>query len=168
MSAGFGNETKIDPAIRVALETDADKICNVLIRSIREVCAADYGNDQELLDSWCSNKTPENTMSWINNSENYCVVAELAPFGVVGAAMYSRLKSALYLCYIVPEGLHRGIGSKLLLTIEAEAKRLGHEKISLTSTITAHDFYKRHGYQDSGEPSYMGKVKGFPMQKLIM
>ena len=51
--------------------------------------------------------------------------------------------------------------------MEAEARRLGHRQITLDSSITAHEFYKRHGYEDNGEPVYWHKVLGFPMRKMI-
>ena len=79
--------------------------------------------------------------------------------------MYKRSEASIYLCYVVPEGLHRGIGSRLLAAMEAEARRLGHPQIILNSTITAQAFYKRHGYLADGPAKFWGKIKCFPMRK---
>ncbi len=158
---------KREAAICIASESDAARICDVLIRSVHEVCAPDYGNDPAILDSWCSNKSPESIAKWIRNPDNFFIVAELVPQGIVGAALYSRTEASIHLCYLVPEGLHRGIGSRLLFSMEAEARRLGHRQITLDSSITAHEFYKLHGYEDNGEPVYWHKVLGFPMRKMI-
>lgn len=163
----LNNFPKTQAIIREARETDAAKICEVLIRSVREICAKDYNHDETVLQDWCSNKDPELVAQWINNPANFCVVAELAPHGTVGVAMYNRSESSIHLCYLVQEALHQGIGSQLLTSLETEAARLGHTIITLSSSITARDFYKRHGYVENGEPVYWRSVLGFPMRKEI-
>jgi hypothetical protein len=37
---------------------DAPAACDVLRRSISELCVADHGNDPTILARWLSNKTP--------------------------------------------------------------------------------------------------------------
>jgi predicted enzyme related to lactoylglutathione lyase/GNAT superfamily N-acetyltransferase len=154
--------------IRSAITADAARMCEVFTRSVQEVCGPDYGNDAEILDSWCANKQPEIVAEWIGNADNFFVVAELHPHGIVGAAMYKRSEASVYLCYVVPEGLHRGVGSQLLAAMEAEAKRLGHAEIILNSTITAQAFYKRHGYLPDGPSTFWGKIRCFPMRKSLI
>lgn len=161
------NSCKNQAFIRDANPSDAAKICDVLIRSVKEICAKDYDHDEAVIRDWCSNKDPEIVAQWISNPNNFCLVAELAPHGIVGAAMYSRAESLIHLCYLVPEALHQGIGSRLLNRLEAEAARLEHAIITLNSSITARGFYKRHGYIDSGEPVYWRSVKAFPMRKQL-
>ena len=104
---------------------------------------------------------------WIENPNNFFLVAELPAHGIVGAALYRRNEAAISLCYLAPEGLHRGIGSKLLSGLETEAKRLKQQEITLSSSITARGFYARHGYKENGEPAYAGKIKSFPMRKIL-
>jgi GNAT superfamily N-acetyltransferase len=153
-------------AIREARESDATNICEVLIRSVREVCGPDYNNDEAVLEEWCANKKPEIVTDWIRNTDNLFVVAELSPGLLVGAAMYQRVRGSIQLCYLVPEALYQGIGAQLLATLESDAARLGHKEIQLVSSITARHFYRRHGYLDYGEPVYSrGKVLGFPMRR---
>lgn len=155
-------------AIREARESDATNICEVLIRSVREVCGPDYNNDEAVLEEWCANKKPEIVTDWIRNTDNLFVVAELSPGLLVGAAMYQRVRGSIQLCYLVPEALYQGIGAQLLATLESDAARLGHKEIQLVSSITARNFYRRHGYLDYGEPVYSrGKVLGFPMRKVV-
>lgn len=153
--------------IRDAREEDANKICEVLIRSVREVCAADYNNDEAVLENWCSNKRPDVVSDWVRDPDKFLIVSELPPHGIVGVAMYARSEAAVHLCYLVPEGLHQGFGTALLQALEAEAARLKHSRISLISSITARDFYKRNGYVENGEPRFWGKVLAYPMSKTL-
>ena len=153
--------------IRIACKEDIVRICEVLIRSIREICGPDYSNDPEILEDWCANKTPEVIGPWIDNPKNYFVVVELESYGVIGTALYRREESTVNLCHLAPEGLHQGLGTSMLNSMQKEASRLGNKEINLVSSITAAKFYRRNGFIDNGEPVYWGKVLGIPMRKTL-
>lgn len=133
--------------IRCALPEDADAACRVLRRSIEECCAEDHRRDPKILTAWLANKTPENVRSWFG-STGYSVVAE-NPDGIVGVAMLSG-KGSIALNYLIPEALYKGVGREMLAALEAEARKRGFRQVELTSTRTAHQFYLRNGYTDTG------------------
>ena len=85
---------------------DAVGACDALRRSIRELCAADHGNDGRVLAAWLANKTPDNVRAWITSASSFAVVA------VEGADL-------------LPEVLHRGAGKRMLHALEAQAARWG-------------------------------------------
>src|ERR1700733_14128188 len=60
--------------IRDAVPEDAPAACQVMRRSIAELCAADHHDDPAILQRWLSNKTPEVFRSWIK-PENALLVA---------------------------------------------------------------------------------------------
>jgi len=162
------NPKTIHPKIRLALHEDAAKIREVLIRSVQEVCIEDHSHDDEIIGAWCANKTPETLTRWIADSDRYVVVAEITPHGLVGVAMYHRVNAEIELLYLAPEGLRQGFGAQLLATLEAEARRLGHHEVQLSSTATARGFYQRYGYQESGAPLlFWNKLTAYPMRKVV-
>jgi hypothetical protein len=57
--------------IRDARLEDASSACQVVGRSISELCVADHGNDPAILKQWLNNKTPENLASWITHPDIY-------------------------------------------------------------------------------------------------
>ena len=61
--------------IRDAQPEDAHSACEVVRRSISELCAADQGNDPAILSQWLKNKTPGNVGSWIARPDNSVLVA---------------------------------------------------------------------------------------------
>jgi hypothetical protein len=61
--------------IRDARLEDASSACQVVGRSISELCVADHGNDPAILKQWLNNKTPENLASWITHPDNSVLVA---------------------------------------------------------------------------------------------
>ena len=152
--------------VRPATTADAAAACEVLRRSIRELCVADHRDDERILAAWLANKTPENVRRWIATPSLFCVVA--VEIGEVrGVGMVQR-DGEIQLCYLVPEAQHRGIGKLLLRTLEAEAVRWGLDKVFLTSSLTAKAFYERNGYARTGEATAMrGLPPGFPMSKTL-
>ena len=150
--------------IRKATPKDAEAACAVLVRSITEICAPYYGNDEEVLAQWLENKTPANVRRWIESDRSYCVVAVNDKGLVVGFASISR--SEIMLNYILPEVLHRGVGKGMLQALETQAIASGIEHIDVVSTIPAKAFYERNGYVSNGAPRHVGRIVGdFPLIK---
>jgi histone acetyltransferase (RNA polymerase elongator complex component) len=150
--------------IRKATPRDAEAACAVLVRSIKEICAPYYENDEGILAQWLENKTPANVRRWIESDRSYCVVAVNSKGLVVGFA--SICGSEIMLNYVLPEMLHQGIGKGMLQALEAQAIASGVEHIDVVSTIPAKAFYERNGYVSNGNPRHVGRIIGdFPLIK---
>ncbi len=136
------------------------------MRSIKEICAPYYENDEEILAQWLENKTPANVRRWIESDRSYCVVAVNGKGLVVGFASISG--SEIMLNYVLPEALHRGIGKRMLQALEGQAIVSGVGRIGVVSTIPAKTFYERNGYVSNGAPRHVGRVIGdFPLVKMM-
>jgi putative acetyltransferase len=126
-------------------------ICNVLIKSITENCKADHGDDSGKLDDWLSNKTPENIGKWINDNNNFTVVALNNWEEVIGTSLITK-DGEILLNYLVSDYLGKGIGKAMLDELELFAKENGLKQITANSTITALPFYKKNGFQVNVNP----------------
>jgi GNAT superfamily N-acetyltransferase len=135
------------PIIRKAVPEDAEASCVVVRRSITECCVEDHQNNPAILARWLDNKIPENLRTWFQ-SRGYPVVA-VDESRTVGTAMLGA-NGSITLLYLIPEARYRGIGKALLSALETEASKRGLRQIELSSTKTAHDFYRRNGYSDTG------------------
>ena len=71
----WGKDGNAVLSIRDACPEDAVAACEVMRRSIAELCAADHGDDPEILAQWLSNKTPENVRAWIARQDATMLVA---------------------------------------------------------------------------------------------
>jgi N-acetylglutamate synthase-like GNAT family acetyltransferase len=126
----------------------------VLRASILQLCVADHQNDRPTLERWLRNKTTEHFCQWLNDPENFVVVAVIeSTICGVGAV---RMSGNLGLCYVQPGRQRSGIGSALLCSLEAQAKNWGLSKLQLISTSTARPFYEARGYVFSGATSAPG------------
>jgi GNAT superfamily N-acetyltransferase len=134
--------------IRDAVAEDAPAACQVLRRSIAELCVADHGNDPAILQRWLSNKTPEIVASWIASPGNSVLVA-VEHGTILGVGSVTNAGEVL-LNYVSPDARFRGVSRALLRTLEARAIERGNVRCTLTSTETARRFYLASGYVEDG------------------
>jgi GNAT superfamily N-acetyltransferase len=136
--------------IRDALASDAEQACEVMRRSISELCAADHCNDPTILDRWLANKKPEITRGWIESPTASMLLAVegdtvLAVGGITDAG-------EITLNYVSPDARFRGVSKAMLNALEARAIERGNRRCTLISTQTAYRFYKSAGYAEDGPP----------------
>ena len=153
--------------IRDARLEDADRACDVLRRSISQLCVADHGNDPAILDAWLANKKPEIVAAWATQQGNSLLLAvEGDAILAVGSVTDA---GEITLNYVAPEARFRGVSRALLGAIEARALARGNTRCRLVSTETAHRFYQSAGYRDDGAPrGKFGTKSSYPMSKEIV
>jgi GNAT superfamily N-acetyltransferase len=152
--------------IRDATPDDAEAACDVLRRSISELCVADHGNDPAILNAWLGNKRPEIVAAWARQPRNSLL---LAVEGDAVLAVGSVTDAGeITLNYVAPDARFRGVSRALLGALEARAAERGNARCTLTSTETAHRFYRSGGYVDNGAPTgNFGTASGYPMSRRL-
>jgi GNAT superfamily N-acetyltransferase len=150
--------------IRNAVVEDAPAACEVLRRSISELCHADHLNDPAILNRWLANKTPEIVGSWIIKPGNSVLVAvEDGSILAVGSVTDT---GEITLNYVSPDARFRGVSRAMLTALEARALERGADRCTLLSTETARRFYRSAGYGEDGLPQgKFGTSSSYPMSK---
>jgi len=161
MKVSFPNKTL---KVRQARVTDASACSTVLCASIRELCIADHHADEQVIARWLDNKTPETLRSWIQSSESTIYVAEIDD-NIAGVGGVSGSEVALN--YVSPYYRNAGVSTAILNELEKVLLDFGIRNAQLTSTGTAHNFYRRAGWLDSGKPVESLGILGFPMKKTL-
>ena len=152
--------------IRQARIEDAPSACQVLRRSITELCVADHHNDPAILQRWLANKTPEIVASWIAKPGSTVLVAteENAILGVGSVTDAGEIT----MNYVSPDARFRGVSRALISALEDRAAQSGNTRCHLTSTETARGFYHRAGYSEDGPPAgKFGTSGSYPMSKAL-
>ncbi|NKB60321.1 MAG: GNAT family N-acetyltransferase [Alphaproteobacteria bacterium] len=149
--------------IREANKGDVETLCGVLCASIRELCTADHKDDPETIARWTANKTPEHVAGWIADPRRTLFLAarEDQPAGVGCISDGGEV----LLNYVAPAHRFCGVSRALLAHIEAVLVENGVTTARLTSTETAHRFYREAGWADVGEPEILFGLRGYPMEK---
>jgi GNAT superfamily N-acetyltransferase len=156
----------IEMEIRDAVPEDVPAACEVMRRSISELCSADHHDDPVILGRWLANKTPEIVASWIVQPGNSVLVAvESGTMLAVGAVTDA---GEITLNYVSPDERFRGVSRALLMALETRAQDRGNQRCTLLSTETAHRFHRSAGYIDDGPPQgKFGTSSSYPMSKQL-
>jgi hypothetical protein len=133
--------------IRDALPEDAAAACEVIRRSIAELCVPDHRDDPEILQRWLSNKTPEIFKSWIRPDNMLLVAVEGAGIVAVGCVTDA---GEITLNYVCPDARFRSVSTAMLDALERRARECGSRRCKLNSTETALRFYLARGYCQEG------------------
>ena len=135
-------------AIRRALVSDANAACEIVRRSIVELCGGDHHGDPETLASWLANKTPANFERWITSDKHIAIAAEIDG-DLLGFGLLNR-DGTIALLYVSPDARFCGVSKNILAALEKEAVAAGIRELKLESSLTALRFYSQLGYTRSG------------------
>lgn len=150
--------------IRRAHPNDAVEACEVMRRSITELCGADHHDDPATLRRWLANKQPDVVKGWIEDQGNTVLVAlEDEAILCVGAV---KNDGEITLNYVSPDARFRGVSRAMLAQLEKVACDLGNETCHLISTEAARRLYLSAGYEEVGMPEgKFGTTSSYPMLK---
>jgi GNAT superfamily N-acetyltransferase len=164
--------TGLQLVIRRARPGDEADIHTAHMRSIREVCSKDHS--QEEIRGWGFRPLNDRWFRLIR--EEFVWVAEaggkIQGFGHLKIFEKDGVKKAhVFGLYLTPELIGLRVGHKIATLMLETAHELGVVSVSLKSTITAHDFYKRLGFVDTGEMLQIeingSLVRCYPMEMRI-
>lgn len=140
----------MDVQLRRADLSDADEACVLLRRCIVECCTADHHDDANILSQWLANKTPETVADWFANpSLNSFIATDGARLLGMGTLAPGGKIVLLYVC---PTVRFSGVGKVLLQALERYASQARLPALKVVSTLTAQDFFMRHGF-DNCQPT---------------
>lgn len=150
--------------IRQAEIKDAARIKKIHTASVRALCAPFYTPDQ--IKTWTAG-TPDGMRRVIEQSP-YFIVMETNKT-ITGFASL-RPDFSIWHLYIDPACVQKGIGTALLKNMEEFLLKAGHKTITLDSTLSAAEFYRRNGYEDIGKSHvHMAdqKIEVIKMKKML-
>ena len=153
-------------ALRTARVEDASVISDILIASISDLCTADHGGNPQVIADWTANKTAENIALWIANPKTTLCLARLEDDDAGICAW--RGDGEILLNYVSPNYQFRGVSTEMLAHMETELRENGVQEGKLTSTQTAHQFYRQAGWVDEGHPLEEMGIVGQPMTKNLV
>ena len=154
------------PVVRKAEMQDRESIHEAHMRSIREICVKDHGAEE--ISGWGFRDLGERWIEGIKNGLVWVVEYEGRVHGLASIKFSGGDKSShIQSLYLTPEVLGLGMGRKLMELMLDEARERGVEVISLDSTITAHEFYRKFGFHDCG-PVAKRPIGGVPVTSIPM
>ena len=136
----------MDLTIRRIEPEDVDEVVALSQRTIRISNSKDYPED--LVSAMAEAHTPDliqRRMGWTH----FYVVLDgdtIIGCGAIGPFWDSETESSLFTIFVMPEYQGKGIGRKIMETLEKDEYFLRAERIEIPASITGVPFYRKMGY----------------------
>lgn len=138
---------------------DAEETSRMIAASLRETNGPDYPAEE--IEELASFYSPAGVLRRAQESHMYVSCEDGAIVGCGAIADSGGGESCIMTLFVLPARQGRGIGRRILETLEEDENFLQAERVEISSSITAHRFYKKLGYaymNGSGEPDEKGSV----------
>ena len=132
--------------IRRFKNEDSVELSEVIAKTLRTTNSKDYS--PEFIEKEIAFFTPEKLIeraTWVH----FYVVCEdekIIGCGGIGAFWGKEDESSLFTIFVLPEYQGKGIGRKIIETLEQDEYFLRAKRIEIPASITAVGFYKKMGY----------------------
>ena len=132
--------------IRRFREADAQEVSALIAKTLRTTNIKDYS--PEFIENEVNVLTPE-YIAWRASWTHFYVICEeetIIGCGAIGPYWGSETESSLFTIFVLPEHQGRGIGRKIVQTLEEDEFALRAKRIEIPASITACEFYRKMGY----------------------
>lgn len=132
--------------VRRFQDTDADEVSSLIIKTLRTTNIKDYS--KEYIENDVRVFSPDGVIkraSWTH----FYVVSEgntIVGCGAIGSYWDKEDESSLFNIFVLPEYQGKGVGRKIIETLEQDEFFLRAKRIEIPASITACEFYKKMGY----------------------
>jgi len=132
--------------IRLFRETDAEEVSILIAAALRTTNIQDYSSE------YIENQVKILTPSYLIQRSKwthfyvYCQEGNILGCGAIGPYWDKRDESSLFTIFVSPEYQGRGIGRKIVETLEKDEYFLCARRIEVPTSITGCPFYEKMGY----------------------
>lgn len=132
--------------IRRFQETDANEVSNLIAKTLRITNSKDYSS--EYIENDINLLTPEYLIQRSQWTHFYVVCDEdmIVGCGAIGPYWGKQDESSFFTIFVLPEYQGKGIGRKIIETLESDEFFLRAKRIEIPASITACEFYRKMGY----------------------
>ena len=132
--------------IRRFTENDAENVSAMIIRTERITNSKDYS--EEAINALEKRAQPSHILERAGWTHFYVVEEKdtIIGCGAIGPYWGSETESSLFNIFVLPEYQGKGIGRKIVETLELDEYYLRANRIEVAASITAVNFYRKLGY----------------------
>ena len=141
--------------VRQFKEEDAGEVRNLIVRNFLEVNSKDYGISA--MEKLAKDYDVEKVLNVASYAHMYVFEfdGKIVGTGSISSFWGSETESILLCIFVLPEFHGKGIGRKIINTLEADEFYVRASRIEIPASITATEFYRKFGYD------YKNGVKEF-------
>ena len=132
--------------IRRFENADAVEVSALIAKTLRTSNIKDY--PEEHIENDVKALTPEYLINQAQNRHSYTFIEDgrIVGCGTIGSYWGVPDEYSLFCIFVLPEYQGRGIGRKIIETLEQDEYFLGAKRVEIPASITAAAFYRKMGY----------------------
>lgn len=144
---------------------DAEKVSSLIIHTVRISNIEDYS--VELMEELIKHQQAENVLERAGWTHFYVAQDgnEIIGCGAIGPYWGKEDESSLFTIFVLPEYQGKGIGTKIIETLEKDEYFLRSKRIEIPSSITAVNFYRKFGYNYKNGIAEIDKEQIYRLEK---
>ena len=132
--------------VRKFQEEDAEEVSALIAKTLKTINIKDYSS--EYIENDIKKLSPSNIIErskWMNF---YVICDEgiIIGCGAIGSYWGKEDESSLFNIFVLPEYQGKGIGRKIIETLEQDELLLRAKRVEIPASITACEFYRKMGY----------------------
>ena len=136
----------MDISVRRFIEEDAEVISSIVRRNFLEININDYSQKEMEALAKTYGKDKILNINCFAHSYVALVDKQLVGCGSIASFWGSLEESILMTIFVLPELHGRGIGRKIIETLESDEYFLIAKRVEIPASITACEFYRKLGY----------------------
>ena len=133
-------------SIRRFQASDADEVSELIVKTLRTTNIKDYS--VEYIENDVKMFTPDGVIERAGWTHFYVISDEesIVGCGAIGPYWGKEDESSLFNIFVLPEYQGKGVGRKIIETLEKDEYYLRAKRVEIPASITACEFYKKMGY----------------------
>ncbi len=132
--------------IRRFQASDAEEVSKLIIKTLRTSNIKDYS--EEYIERDVKMFTPDGVINRASWTHFYVIIEDesIVGCGAIGPYWGKEDESSLFTIFVLPEYQGKGLGSKIIETLEKDEYFLRAKRVEIPASITGCEFYKKMGY----------------------
>lgn len=132
--------------IRRFTEKDTEKVSAMIIQTLKTTNSKDYS--EKAINALEKQLQPPHVVERAGWTHFYVVEENdtIIGCGAIGPYWGSETESSLFTIFVLPECQGKGIGRKIIETLEQDEYFLRAKRVEVPASITAVNFYRKLGY----------------------
>ena len=144
---------------------DADEVSDLIAKTLRATNSKDYSS--EYIENEIKTLTPEYLIRRSQWTHFYVVCDEdvIIGCGAIGPYWGRQDESSLFTIFVLPEYQRKGIGRRIMETLENDEFFLRAKRVEIPASITACGFYRKMGYDFKNGIGAVDEEQLFKLEK---
>ena len=151
--------------VRKFHDSDAEEVSALIIRTLRTTNIKDYS--EEFIENDVKMFSPEGVIQRASWTHFYviCDGDIIVGCGAIGPYWGKEDESSLFNIFVLPEYQGKGVGRKIIETLEQDEFFLRAKRVEIPASITACDFYRKLGYTYKNGVDVVDEEQLFRLEK---